>query len=95
MRFRTAFIVIGVVVVSMFVLEWSVMAAMQRAIATGWVLPLWFQVLFSIGMFWRGFWPFVTFLLLAVFIGIASLTSALRRGRASKVQGVTDIRVQR
>lgn len=96
MRYRTAFIVTVTAVVCMFALEWSVMAGMQRAIASGWELPLWFQVLFAICMFWRGFWPFVTFLLLAVLIGFASLTSALRRDRASRVQRVSlDSKVQR
>ena len=89
MRYRTAFIVTITVVIFMFVLEWSVMAAVERAMATGWELPLWFRILFGIGMFWRGFWPFVTFLLLVVLIGIASLTSALRRSRASQIRGVS------
>ena len=83
MRYRTAFIVTITVVICMFALEWSVIAAMQRAIETGWELPLWFRILFAVGVFWQRFWPSITFLLLVVLVGIASLTSALRRSRIS------------
>lgn len=83
MRYRTAFILTITVVVAMFLLEWSVTAAMERSLNTSWELPLWFRIFFGIGLFWRKFWPFVTFVLFVVLIVIASLTSVLRRSRAS------------
>jgi len=66
MRLRTAIIVTGAFVASMFVLQRVMFASMQRAITSGWELPSWWRFLFGLAVFWKNFWPGAAVFVLAI-----------------------------